>query len=162
MHFVNTEISQKIGRSLSCLTGGKTWVLRDHHSNGNKREPCAKISSHLGQPIIIIATINFISIRVNRHHKRWFSMAMMPIYPLFEMISLRHETSCGGAPLPGIYHLWMLSSSSSSSSSRAKQAQWREANQLTSILRLLILQRNIARTLQTVHGVWIGLGCSGK
>ena len=135
MHFVNTEISQKIGRSLSCLTGGKTWVLRDHHSNGNKREPCAKISSHLAQPIIIIAAINFISISANRHHKRWFSMAMMPIYPLFEMISLRHETSCGGAPLPGIYHLWMLSSSSSS---RPKQPQWREAAQLTSILQPLL------------------------
>ena len=149
MHFVNTEISQKIGRSLSCLTGGKTWVLRDHHSNGNKREPCAKISSHLDQPIIIIATINFISISVNRHHKRWFSMMMMmPIYPLFEMISLRHETSCGGAPLPGIYHLWMLSSSSSSS--RPKQPQWREAAQLTSILQPLLF--NAKKYCLNIHG----------
>ena len=152
MHFVNTEISQKIGRSLSCLTGGKTWVLRDHHSNGNKREPCAKISSHLGQPIIIIATINFISISANRHHKRWFSMAMMPIYPLFEMISLRHETSCGGAPLPGIYHLWMLSSSSSSSSSRAKQATVERSHptQLTSILQPLLF--NAKKYCLNIHG----------
>lgn len=120
MHFVNTEISWKIGRSLSCLTCGRTQVLRDHHSNGNKRESSAKISSQLDQLIIIH----------HPHHQFHFDQHQSTLqevifnrYLLFEMISWRHETSCGG-PLPGIYHLWMLSSSGSngSSSSKPKQA----------------------------------------